>query len=119
MRVKSEIVKELIERLPPGIERPPVRSATMMWFFNISESGGLRLTPQGYQVMRMIKEPSWEIEVSDPKILKNNKMLLALDKKLAGLYYVDKKKLILFNSQEALLASLYADLPQFLENYQG
>lgn len=119
MRSKSQLVQEYINRLPEGLEKPQNRVAVVSWFFNVSETGGLRLTPMGYKVLTMLKEPSWVIEVTDSKIFKNNKMLLALDKKLTGPYYIEKKKLIMFNSQEALLASLYTDLAQFLDSYNS
>lgn len=118
MRNKTALVEDYISRLPYE-PKPTVREATIAWFFNISSTGGLRLTHMGYQVLQQLKEPSWEIEVAEAKIFKNNKLILALDKKLTGPYYINKKKLIMFNSQEALLASLYADLPQFLANYNG
>jgi hypothetical protein len=49
----------------------------------------------------------------------NKTGLLALDRKLTFPYYIDhkKKQLVMFSSREAMLATLYGDLKQFLENY--
>lgn len=118
MRDKAALVEDYISRLPYE-PKPTTREAVIAWFFNISNTGGLRLTHLGFQTLQHLQEPSWEIEVAEAKIFKNNRLLLALDKKLTGPYYINKKKLIMFNSREAFLASFYKDLQHFLENYEG
>lgn len=82
----------------------------------------MRLTRQGYDVF--VKDLEIEFyEFVIPENTKfNQRMVLALDRKLQMPYYIQRdqrriNKLIFFGSYEAVLVNLYGDLEKFLNNY--
>lgn len=92
-----------------------------LWY-NISKTGGLRLTDKGY----LILNSTLEIETHSFSLmtcLMKPKLYFLLDKMLKGPYYIAhaKKKpvdLILFSGEEAMMITLYGDLECFLESYK-
>lgn len=96
-----------------------VDQAMLTWYCNIRPTGGLRLTDSGYQALKWLDLEQWTVSIADPKTTLTKSLLLALDRKLQYPYYIDyrKKQLIFFSSREAMLATLYGDVAQFLHNY--
>ena len=104
----------------PESSRPSLDDAVKLWYRNIRLDGGCRLTDAGYAVFKALDIESWNISLENVKQLRvDKKLLLSLDRKITFPYYIDfkEKKLKLFSSKEAMLASLYGDLKKFLENY--
>lgn len=118
MTNKRDITQQLIG-LWPGEPAPAVDQAIMAWFRNIRLTGGLRLTDAGYQALEFLQLEQWTVPIADPRTTLTKSLLLALDRKLQYPYYIDyrKKQLIFFSSREAMLATLYGDIAQFLRNY--
>lgn len=116
MKSRHDITQAVIELLPIG-QQMSVSEATKIWYRNIRANGGTRLTDVGYNTFNALDIESWTVSL---ELKKFNKLdLLELDRKLTFPYYIDfkKKQLIMFSSREAMLATLYGDLQQFLENY--
>jgi len=113
---KKEITQKLVELLPDSTD---VDRAMTAWYMNIRPQGGLRLTAIGYTVLKTLNLESWTVAMPDVKRGVSKRLLLDLDHKLQWPYYIDvkKKQLILFSSREAMLATLYGDLPAFLKQY--
>ena len=61
---KREITQRLLELIPD--RQLDVDQALKVWYMNIRESGGLRLTSIGYTVLKTLEIESWTIEL-DPK----------------------------------------------------
>lgn len=83
------------------------------WWVNYQEHGGFRLTQEGYHILRdNMDMPCWTLNLTSvtPRIL------LALDQKLTTPYYLDvrKRKIVMFGSQEAMMATLHGDLDRYL-----
>lgn len=97
-----------------------VEQAMRTWYYNIRAQGGLRLTELGYQTLIKLDLEQWTVPVADPKTTLSKRLLLELDRKLQYPYYIDyrKKMLVFFSSREAMLATLYGDVAQFLRNYR-
>lgn len=112
---KREITQRLLGLLPNSPCN--LDEALKIWYMNIRESGGLRLTGIGYTVLKTLDIESWCLDLDAKKI--NKKIVLEMDRKLQYPYYIDvkKKKLIFFSSREAMLANLYGDLEAFLKQY--
>jgi hypothetical protein len=113
---KRELTRRLLEQVDRDLD---IEQALLSWYVNIRPTGGLRLTPIGYTVLKTLELESWSIDLSANKPLLSKKLLLELDHKLQWPYYIDgkQKKLILFSSREAMLANLYGDLQAFLKQY--
>jgi hypothetical protein len=115
---KENLTRQLIQSIDFD-NSCSVDQALKTWWRNIRPNGGMRLTDEGYRALTWADFEHWTVPVDDPKTTMTKKMLLLLDRKLKYPYYIDikKKHLVLFGSQEAMLATLYGDLAQFLRNY--
>ena len=95
------------------------------WWVNIRRDGGMRLTRHGYDVMHgILKLESWEMDLADQdRHIFTKRLILDLDRKLQWPYYIEvsvKKKvrrIVFFGSREAVMATMYGDLEQWLKNY--
>jgi hypothetical protein len=119
--VKTKSHKYLLtESLVKLADSISVHQAMRTWYCNIRSAGGLRLTESGYQALVSMDLEQWHIPISDPKTTLSKRLLLALDRQLNYPYYINykQKHIVFFSSQEAMLATLYGDLAQFLRNYQ-
>ena len=122
MRNKIELTKKLIE-LFPDEQKISVESAIPLWWHNLRDSGGMRLTSTGYNTfVQDLKMEHYEYTIEDPLIF-NKKIILGLDRKLQTPYYIHAvkgvpKTLVLFGSREAVMIKLYGNLSQFLDNYR-
>ena len=112
---KRAITQRLLALIPD--QSVNLDQALKVWYMNIRDNGGLRLTAIGYVVLRTLDIESWNMDLDTKKI--NKKTILELDRKLQWPYYIDTKKrqIIFFSSREAMLATLYGDLGSFLKQY--
>lgn len=121
MRNKQQITQAILDQLPEEVRLgfKDLNDAMMYLWMNIRESGGLRLTQNGYNVLiKLLKLESYTVDLDPKQITKKN--ILALDRKLTAPYYISVKKvgapkLILFSSREAMMAMLYGDICSWLE----
>jgi len=113
---KRQLTKRLLNLLDRDHDLEQVLRS---WYVNIRPNGGLRLTAIGYTVLQTLDLESWSIDLTGNKPLITKDLLLQLDRKLQWPYFLDikHKKLILFSSREAMLATLYGDLKAFLKQY--
>lgn len=120
MRDKVTFTRTLIDQLPVD-QQIPLEHAMSLWWYNIRANGGMRLTAEGHQVLGTVLEVEHYTVTVDPKKF-SRRLLLALDRKLRYPYYIQSSKglargLIMYGSQEAVLANLYGDLDRFMQNY--
>ena len=121
MRNKEQITQAILDQLPEEIQLGfrDLDDAMMYFWMNFRESGGLRLTKNGYEVLtKILKLESWALDIDPRKITKRT--ILQLDRKLTAPYYISVRragepKIILFSSREAIMASLYGDITAYLE----
>jgi hypothetical protein len=115
---KADITQRVIGLLPSA-DTTTLDQALTSWYRNIRKNGGLRLTDLGYQVFLDLKLEAWSVEITDLKNYISKTLLLQLDNKLQFPYYIDfkKKKIVFYNSKEAMLANLYGNLTEFLKHY--
>lgn len=93
--------------------------AMITWWYNVRDTGGLRLTDAGYHVMTNVFEvASWQMSIQDPKKSLTKRVILDMDQKLEWPYYIDyrNRRVVFFGSQEAVMATLYGDLHAWLKN---
>lgn len=111
----------MVEQLPDGAVET-VDQAMNLWWYNIRQNGGLRLSELGYFVMKKILDiESYEIAINWETF--DRRTILSLDRKLQMPYYIAVKKkipqsIVFFGSREAMLAQLYGDINKFLDNYK-
>lgn len=106
------LTERLVELLPED-RCTIVEHAQMSWWFNPSKNGGYRLSAEGYDIMANVLEfECWSVDAPV-----NLKLILELEQKLTNPYYIDikHKKLILFGSQEAMMANLHGNLARWLQ----
>ena len=118
MRDKLAITQAVIAQLKPD-DRPGIQSAMRDWWQNIRDGSGLRLTAEGYAVMKQLGVESYHFDINPDKL--TPRLLVMLDQRLHDPYFLkaDRRRpwIEFYGSREALLANLYGDLSRFLENY--
>jgi hypothetical protein len=114
---KHKLTKRLIELLPQD-HRLSVEEAMILWYTNIRNNGGFRLTQNGFQVMKILGLESWSVPLTDIKITMDKNLLLALDRKLTWPYFIDykKKEIVFYSSKEAVMATMYGSIKNWLDN---
>jgi hypothetical protein len=117
MRNKLELTRALLTQLPTG-HAYTAEDVIPIWWVNIRNTGGLRLTGLGYQTLKLMDIESWTVDLDPSKFDRN--LILLLDRKLQAPYYIEIEKklarrLIMFSSREAMMATLYGDLKTFLK----
>ena len=114
---KHKLTLRLIELLPED-HRITFDEAMVLWYTNIRNNGGFRLTVFGYQAMKILGLASWSVELNDIKITMDKKLLLALDRKLTYPYFIDykKKEIVFYSSKEAVMATMYGSIKNWLDN---
>jgi hypothetical protein len=117
-RNKRQLTETLVQLIESD-QSLSVDQALLNWYCNIRPTGGLRLTESGFQALSWLDLENWTVPVEDPKTVLTKKLLLALDRKLQYPYYINykQKSIVLFSSKEAMMATLYGNLAQFLDNY--
>jgi len=115
---KHKLTKTLIELLPED-HLITLEEAMVLWYTNIRNNGGFRLTQNGYQALKILALESWAIPLNDIKITMDNNLLLALDRKVKYPYFIDykNKEIIFYSSKEAVMATLYGSIKSWLNNY--
>lgn len=119
MRNRLELTRQLVQQLSD--QQWTVDMAMMSWWYNIRDTGGMRLSRPGYDIfVKELKIESYDYVV--PSVSKFTPgVILALDRRLQDPYYIAKEKnkfkLIFFGSREAVLVNLYGDLEKFLNSY--
>lgn len=113
MTHRREVTEAVIRQLPVPMD---LDEAMSTWYYNLRSSGGFRLTVLGYQALKTAAMNSWSVDINIRDLTKPN--LLTLDRKLNWPYYIDarRKKLILFSSRDAMMATLYGDLKAWISS---
>ena len=114
---KHKLTLSLIELLPKD-HRITLEEAMLCWYSNIRNNGGFRLTQNGYQTMKILGLESWTVPLNDIKITMDKNLLLALDRKLTYPYFIDykKKEIVFYSSKEAVMATMYGSIKNWLDN---
>ena len=114
---KHKLTKRLIELLPED-HRISSEEALILWYTNIRNNGGFRLTVNGLHVMKILALDSWPVELGDIKITMDKNLLLELDRKLTYPYFIDykNKQIIFYSSREAVMATMYGSIKNWLDN---
>ena len=123
MRDKLKLTEQLVAQLDSDLGIT-ITQAMRTWWFNIRKNGGMRLTGPGYSVfIEQLDLARYEWSIPDPHQF-NQRVILALDKKIQMPYYISStkgipNKIVFFGSQEAVWLNLYGNLQQFLDNYKS
>jgi hypothetical protein len=114
---KHKLTLRLIELLPED-HKITLEEAMILWYTNIRNNGGFRLTQNGYQAMKILGLESWSVPLNDIKINMDKNLLLSLDRKLTYPYFIDykKKEIVFYSSKEAMMATMYGSIKNWLDN---
>lgn len=113
MSPKLKLTQTLYEHL----NTPPytLQEASIMWWTNIRPTGGYRLTKYGFEVFKKELDLEYHSVDLDPKEI-TTKFLLGLDRKLQAPFYIEKKKIHLFGSRDALMALMHGSMSHYLQS---
>lgn len=93
-----------------------IEEAIKAWYQNFRSTGGYRLNETGYRTFQAVGIENWQVPVQLRDL--NKRALLDLDRKLDWPYYIDRRgrRLIMFSSRDAMMATLYGDIQAWLAN---
>lgn len=115
MTSKRKLTETLIQNWPTA-QAPELDKALIDWYVNIRDTGGFRLTDEGVHVLIDVLElEHWRLPLEPKKLSKRT--LLDMDRKIAFPFYLDKraKQIIFFSSREAMMATMYGDIVNWLD----
>lgn len=121
VRDKQTLTQQLVKLFPEGAG-PTEDQAMKAWWFNLRKNGGMRLTGTGYAAfVKDLDLERYEFAIANPMLF-NQQTILQMDRKLQTPYYIHAvkgvpKMIVFFGSREAVMANLYGNLQQFLDNY--
>jgi hypothetical protein len=122
VRNKNLLTQTLVSLLPES-RKLDLDTAKKAWWFNLRKNGGMRLTGIGYMAfVKDLELEHYEFTINDPMLF-TQQTILKLDRKLQTPYYIHAvkgipKKIVFFGGREAVMANLYGNLQQFLDNYR-
>jgi hypothetical protein len=110
---KKSLTQQLLHQLPAD-ERPDYQFALKTWWQDGRDDGGLRLSPYGMDVFKLLKIQQHEFEFTRAV---SPSLLMTLNRKLDCPYYIKGGKtsrLILFGSKQSMMYAMYGDMEKFL-----
>ncbi len=118
MTRRRELTQGILDLLPGGA-MIDLDHAMHTWYYNIRKNGGFRLTALGYTALKAAGAESWSMPLEIKDI--DKKGLLTMDRNLQWPYFIDisHRRLVLFSSREAVMATLYGDVKQWLLNLES
>jgi len=118
---RLEIVQLLMPLVPMEYQQS-IESVMRTWWANIRRDGGMRLTDLGYEIMHdVLRLESWELDLRDrDHTIFTKRLIVDLDRKLKWPYCIEvsikkkRRRMVFFGSREAMMATMYGDLKQWL-----
>ena len=114
--LKNEYIQQLLIQAPSGLESETAINTDQWWW--IATEDNWRLSWHGYDCLTKLKLESWEFDFVTKEI--KPWIYLTLSRKLQAPYYiVDNKKhakLVIFDSQSAVMINLYGNLIRWIES---
>ena len=113
MPSKQQLTQHLLNQLPAD-DRPGYQFALKTWWQDSRDDGGLRLSPYGLDVFKLLKIKQYEFEFFRSL---SPGLLMTLNRKLDCPYFLKGGKstrLILFGDKQAIMYAMYGDMEKFL-----
>lgn len=84
------------------------------WWYNPTNPRSLRLTRQGYNLVKNMELKNWQFDLDASLVSKN---FLQMEKHFNSPYYINGKKIIVWGEVEAMMLALHGNnLAQYLDN---
>ena len=109
MNQKFEITKIVLQTLGLPNDNERVRKTIPTWWFSTrrKDSGGLRLTEQGFEALQKAEIKSYEIKFDEP-LVPTNKLIIWIDQNIDCPYYITSRKIIVFGEKTAVQLVLFS-----------
>lgn len=109
MNPKYEITKAVLESLGLPTDEKRIKQTIPTWWFNTrnKETGGLRLTEQGFECLQKADIKCYEIRFEEPLFF-TNELAIWIDQNLDCPFYLTNKKIWLFGERMAVQLVLFS-----------
>ena len=109
MNWKETYTKIFLKELGLAISESNVKQYTPIWWKNtrVKETGGLRLTDEGYDLLRQINLAVYDIPYPKDMPL-TTQVIIFLDQFIDCPYYITPKSIIVTNEKKAVELSLFS-----------
>lgn len=109
MKWKETYTKIFLNQLGFSTNDEVVQEHCHLWWKNTREKreGGLRLTDEGYEILKKLEIASYEINFP-PDMVVTTQVILFLDKFINCPYYLTKDSIIVTNERKAVELTLFS-----------
>lgn len=123
MNQKIEITRYVIDKLQLV---SPTEKSFKSWIHAIWQNprmkaiGGLRLTERGFDLLKKADIQNHEIRLENKELSNDNKFILWLDNYFRFPFYLNKRKIFVFDDRTAVQLILFSgDLQKFYQAHQN
>jgi len=116
MNQKNNITRAVLEFAGLTVTEERVKKTLPAWWANTrtKDTGGLRLTDQGFDCLSEAGVKSYKIEFENPVIF-TNQLIIWLDNFMDCPYYLTQKEIYVFSEKMAVQLVLFAgDIAQYV-----
>lgn len=109
MNWKSTYTKVFLKQLNKSTDEATVKQYMPMWWQNTRNKikGGLRLTPQGYEILKDIGIETYDIPYP-PDMPMTAQVVIFLDQFIDCPYYMTNRSIVVTNQQKAVELTLFS-----------
>jgi hypothetical protein len=109
MNYKIEITQKVLETLGMETTENRIRKTIPVWWYSTrkKDSGGLRLTEQGFEALTKAEIKSYRIQFDEP-IHPTNQLIIWLDHFIDCPFYLDNKEIYVFSEKMAVQLVLFS-----------
>jgi hypothetical protein len=109
MNQKYDLTKKIAEILNFSFDEKNIKKLIRVWWENPrnKQTGGLRLTPAGFEAFKKSQLKFYEIQLESP-IHYTNGMVIWLDQKIECPYFINKNKITVFGEKTAVQLLLFS-----------
>jgi len=109
MNPKYEITKAVLESLGLPADEKRVKKTIPTWWQNprSKDTGGLRLTDQGFECLKKADIKSYEVKFDEP-IVYTNQLAIWIDQNIDCPFYITKKAIHVFSEKMAVQLVLFS-----------
>lgn len=108
MNWKETYTKVFLKELNISINETNVKDYLPLWWKNLRQNGGLRLTDQGLEILEQIGLATYDIPFPKEMPFLTTQVVIFLDNFIDCPYYITKNSIIVTTEKKAVELSLFA-----------
>jgi hypothetical protein len=109
MNLKETYTKIFLKELGMSLSLDNIKGSIMLWWQNTRNkgTGGLRLTEEGFDVLKKVEIEHWDIPYPKEMVL-TPQVIVFLDQFIDCPYYLSKRSIVVTSERKAVELSLFS-----------